>query len=116
MHILIKISVLIALLAIFVFIGSKILKKSHENYNPLVWGVIEFCWYMTSFVAVCVGLVELDRIEKMDNFKENEKRLILDYNNNKNLLYAQAWLLKFDSTTSGNKAEGIKWFHKMKAL
>jgi hypothetical protein len=112
----IKLLILSGILISLVFTGSIVFRKSIVHYNPLTWTVVEFSWYMISFVAVCVGMIELERIEKLNTYKEKEKQLELDYSNKRALLHAQAWLLKIDGKLSKEKQEGTMWFHTMKGL
>ena len=112
----IKLVVLFSILSGLVIVGSRLLRKSITPYNPLTWTIVEFSWYMISFAAVCVGLIELERIERLDAYKEKEKSLVVDYYNKKGLLHAQAWLLKIDQAKPAHEREGILWFHTMKGL
>src|SRR5436190_5814569 len=112
----IKILSLFGVLVILILIESRILRKRIRNYHPLTWGLIELFWYLISFAAVCIGLVELERIEKLNIYKQKEQALNQDYVNKKNLLHAQTWFLKLDKTLSPSEEDGVKWFHKMKGL
>lgn len=67
-------------------------------------------------MAVCVGLVEIQRLEKMNIYQEKERLLMEEYQAKKNLLAAQTFILKLDTLLPPREAAGIKWFHKMKAL
>ena len=111
-----RVLILFLVLVLFIFIESRLLRKRIEVYHPLTWGLVELFWYMISFGAVCIGLAELERIEKLNVYKETEKGLAEDYLNKKNLLSAQVWILKIDSTTPDKEVDGILWFHKMKGL
>src|SRR5690606_41660318 len=62
------------------------------------------------------GLIEIERLEKLNIYKEQEKQLLAEYQAKKNLLAAQTFILKLDSTLTRREAAGVKWFHKMKAL
>jgi|GEM_PF-2263578 len=99
-----------------IFIGYVVFKKSILNYNPHTWLITELFWLSISFIALCVGLVEIQRLEKLNIYQEKEKQLSDDYQNKKNLLSAQTFFLKIDSTASPRELAGIKWFHKMKGL
>ncbi len=112
----IKFFVLFLVLLFLILLGSILLRKSIQSYNPKTWFVTEIFWLSISFAAVCAGLVEIERLEKMNIYKEKEKQLLTDYEAKKNLLAAQTFLLKIDSTVAKREAAGIKWFHKMKAL
>lgn len=103
------------LLALLV-LGSIIFRKSILHYNPRTWLITELFWLSISFIAVCVGLVEIQRLEQMNIYQEKEKRLMEDYQEKKNLLSAQTFFLKIDPKLPTREAEGIKWFHKMKGL
>jgi hypothetical protein len=96
--------------------GSFLLKKSIADYNPQTWLITELFWLSISFVAICIGLVEIQRLEKMNIYQEKEKQVLLEYQEKKNLLAAQTFLLKIDPKLPRREAAGIKWFHKMKAL
>jgi hypothetical protein len=111
-----KVLILFSVLVLFIFIESRLLKKHIVVYHPLLWGLVELFWYMISFGAVCIGLAELERIEKLNIYKQNEKALTEDYFNKKNLLSAQVWILQIDSATPENEVDGVLWFHKMKGL
>jgi hypothetical protein len=112
----IKFLILFLVLLFLVFIGSILLRRSIANYNPRTWLITELFWLAISFIAVCVGLVEIERLEKMNAYKESEKQLLLDYQSTKNLLAAQTFILKLDPKLPAREMEGIKWFHKMKGL
>lgn len=111
-----KISMLFVTLVIMIAVGVRLLRKKIFPYHPLTWSIVEFSWYMISFAAVCIGLIELERIEKLNKYKENEKQLSADYYNKRTLLYAQAWILKIDGARNVGEENGVKWFHKMKGL
>lgn len=111
-----KILTLIAALLALIFIGSKVFKKSIKVYNPLTWGLVELAWYLISFAAVCAGLVEISRIEELNEYREREKGLQQDFQGKKNFLYAQTWLLKSDTSAPPATRESVYWFHKMKTL
>lgn len=112
----IKLLVLFLVLLFLILIGSVVLKKSIDTYNPRTWLFTELLWLGISFIAICVGLVEIQRLEKMNAYQEREKLLLMDYQTKKNLLAAQTFLLKLDPKLPGREEAGIKWFHKMKAL
>ncbi|MBL7933309.1 MAG: hypothetical protein JNL60_15490 [Bacteroidia bacterium] len=112
----IKFLVLFLVLLFLIFLGSLLLRKSINSYNPKTWFITEIFWLSISFSAVCAGLIEIERLEKMNTFKEKEKQLMVDYESKKNLLAAQTFILKLDSNLSEREAAGVKWFHKMKAL
>ncbi len=112
----VKILILLSVLIVLVFIESLLLKKQIRTYHFLTWSLVEFFWYMISFAAVCIGLAELERIQQLNVFKEKEKALTEEYYDKKNLLHAQTWLLRIDSTLTSREEDGVKWFHKMKAL
>ena len=112
----IKFLVLLLILLSLIFIGSLILKKSIAYYNPRTWLITELFWLSISFIALCAGLVEIQRLEKMNIYQEAEKHLIEDYQSKKNLLSAQTFFLKIDEKLPARELEGIKWFHKMKGL
>lgn len=112
----IKFLVLFLVLLFLIFVGSILLRKSIRTYHARTWFITEIFWLSISFTAVCAGLVEIERLEKMNVYKEKEKHLLADYEAKKNLLAAQTFLLKLDSSLTEREAAGIKWFHKMKAL
>lgn len=111
-----KILTLIAVLLVLMFIGAKVFKKSIRVYNPRTWGLVELAWYLISFVAVCAGLVEIERIENLNEYAEREKTLQEDFQGKKNFLYAQTWLLRSDTSAPLSTQESVHWFHKMKTL
>lgn len=112
----VKFLILLLILLSLILIGSFIFKKSIRNYNPLTWFITELYWLSISFCAVCIGLIEIERLEKLNAYKEKEKQLLIDYQAKKNLLAAQTYLLKIDPKLPAKQLEGIKWFHKMKSL
>jgi hypothetical protein len=112
----VKILTLFCILVALIVISALILRGRIRHYHPLTWGSIELFWYLISFMAVCIGLIEIERIEKVNAYREQEKRLIEDYNSKKNLLAAQTWILKLDKKTSKEESDGLLWFHKMKSL
>lgn len=112
----IKFLVLFLVLLFLIFLGSILLRKSIKTYNPRTWFITEIFWLSISFSAVCAGLIEIERLEKMNAYKEEEKQLLADYQSKKNLLAAQTFILKLDSSLNAREAAGVKWFHKMKAL
>lgn len=111
-----KFFLLLFTLLALILLGSIVLKKSVASYNPRTWLVTELFWLSISFIALCVGLVEIQRLEKMNIYQEKEKALIQDYHEKKNLLAAQTFFLKLDSRLPSRELAGIQWFHKMKAL
>lgn len=111
-----KLILLFIFLLVLLVIGSILLRKSISNYNPRTWLITELIWLGISFIAVCVGLVEIQRLEQMNIYQEAEKRIMEDYQEKKNLLSAQTFFLKIDPKLPSREAEGIKWFHKMKGL
>lgn len=111
-----KILALVAALLVLLFIGAKVFKKSIRVYNPLTWGLVELAWYLISFAAVCIGLIEIERIASLNDYRRREKVFQEDYQGKKNLLYAQTWLLKTDTGAPPMTQESIYWFHKMKTL
>lgn len=111
-----KFVILLFILLSLVLIGSILLKKSINTYNPRTWLYTELFWLSISFMAVCVGLVEIQRLEKMNIYQEKERLLMEEYQAKKNLLAAQTFILKLDTLLPPREAAGIKWFHKMKAL
>lgn len=113
---LIKFLLLLFALLALIFLGSILFRKSIANYNPRTWLVTELFWLSISFIALCVGLVEIQRLEKLNIYQEREKQLIQDYHEKKNLLSAQTFFLKIDPKLPARELAGIKWFHKMKAL
>lgn len=112
----VKLIFLFLFLVLLLFIGSIVLRKSIATYNPRTWLITELFWLSISFIAVCVGMVEIQRLEQMNSYQEKEKRLMEDYQEKKNLLSAQTFFLKIDPKLPNREAEGIKWFHKMKGL
>jgi hypothetical protein len=112
----IKFVILFLVLLFLILLGSVVFRKSIDNYNPRTWLITELFWLSISFVAVCVGLVEIQRLEKMNIYKEKEKLLLEDYQTKKNLLAAQTFILKLDPKLPKREAAGVKWFHKMKNL
>src|SRR5690606_16327766 len=78
------------------------------------WSLIELFWYLISFAAACIGLIELERIEKLNKYKERERILSQDYHNKRSNLHAQVWILKIDKPMKADEEEGVRWFHKMK--
>jgi hypothetical protein len=112
----IKFVILFLVLLFLILGGSFLFRKSILNYNPRTWLITELFWLSISFVAVCVGLVEIQRLEKMNIYQEKEKLLTEDYQAKKNLLAAQTFLLKLDPKLSKREAAGVRWFHKMKSL
>ena len=111
-----KITLLFLSLVSLVLLGRWILRKQILQYNALVWSWIEFSWYMISFIAVCIGLIEIDRIERLNQFTEKEKQLSVQYQNVKGLIYAQTRLLAKDKNLDKQKQEGEAWFLKMHSL
>src|SRR5438046_10594591 len=107
----VKIPALFIILVALIIGDVYIFRKRIRNYHPLTWSLVELFWYLISFVAVCVGLVEIDRIEKVNAFRNNERALQEDYQNKKNNLYAQTILLKQEKKMTSSKSEGIRWFH-----
>lgn len=112
----IKILALFLILLALIFVGSILLRKSIASYNPRTWLITELFWLSISFIALCAGLIEIQRLEKMNAYQEAEKRLMDDYQNKKNLLSAQTFFLKIDPKLPSGELAGITWFHKMKAL
>jgi hypothetical protein len=112
----VKILTLVAVLIVLVLAGAKVFKKSIQVYNPLTWGLVELSWYLISFAAVCIGLIEVERITNMNAYRTREKQFQEEYQNKKNVLYAQTWLLKTDTAAPDNTQESVYWFHKMKTL
>ena len=112
----VKILILIAVLLLLLFVGSKVFKKSIRHYDPLTWSLVELAWYLISFAAVCIGLMEIERIEKLNEYRAREKIFQEDYQNKRNLLYAQTMLLKTDTSAPPTTQESVYWFHKMKTL
>lgn len=111
-----KILILIAVLAVLILTGAKVFKNNILRYNSLFWAWVEFGWYMISFAAVCIGLIEIERIAGVNDYRNREKAFQLDYQGKQNFLYAQTWLLKSDTTSPPHVQESIYWFHKMKTL
>ncbi len=112
----VRITILFLVLIVLIVIESQILKKKIIPYHALTWALVELFWYLISFSAVCIGLVELERIERLNRYAESEKALYSDYIDKKNLLHAQTWILKLDGKFSKKEEEGVLWFHKMKSL
>jgi hypothetical protein len=111
-----KIFALVSILVALVLIGARVFRKSIRVYNPLTWGLVELSWYIISFAAVCIGLIEVERIANMNAYRNREKLFQEEYQNKKNVLYAQTWLLKTDTAASPETQESVYWFHKMKTL
>jgi len=111
---LLKILILFLVLLLFIFIESRILKKRIIPYHSKTWSLVELFWYLISFAAACIGLIELERIEKLNKYKERERILSQDYHNKRSNLHAQVWILKIDSTMQAGEEDGVRWFHKMK--
>jgi hypothetical protein len=109
----IRIILLFLALVTLVLLGRRILRKHIIQYNPLTWSLVEFFWYMISFVAVCIGLVEIDRIERLNLYNEKEKQLTEEFQNVKGVLYAQTRLLSKDNLVDKKQREGVTWFLKM---
>ncbi len=112
----IKIAFLIVILLLFILAGSVLLKKSIRQYNSFTWSLVELFWYLISFLAVCLGLVEIQRIEQTNAYRAEERRLNNAYEETRNLLYAQTRLLKNDTSLQAGRQEGIRWFKRMKSL
>lgn len=113
---LIRILLLLTVLIILIILGYFVLRRRIKPYHVKTWAAVEFFWYCISFAAVCIGLFEIERLERLDSYTEQEKLLRQDYNNKRNLLHAQTWLLKLDGGLTPSQEEGARWFHKMKAL
>jgi len=113
---LLRIFILFCVLVALTFVAFRILRSRIFPYHAKTWSLVEFFWYCISFAAVCIGLVEIERLERLNAYTEQEKTLRLDYNNKRNLLHAQTWILKLDKQMSAEEEEGARWFHKMKAL
>jgi hypothetical protein len=111
-----KIAILVLALLALIALASYLLRKQIRKYSAFTWGSVELFWYLISFVAVCAGLLEIERIERINNYNRQEKALLQDYESKKGILYAQTMLLKSDRKITAEKAEGPRWFHKMKAL
>jgi hypothetical protein len=111
-----KITLLFLSLVALVLLGRWILRRQVTSYNALTWSLVEFFWYMISFIAVCIGLVEIDRIERLNQFAQKEKQLTDQYQNVKGLIYAQTRLLSKDKSNDKGKREGEAWFLKMHSL
>jgi hypothetical protein len=111
-----KILLLFLILVLLVTAGNLILKKQIREYNPFAWSLVELFWYMISFAAVCLGLIEIDRIERLNNYQEKEQKLIEEYRGARGLLYAQTRLLTLEDKISKEQKEGVDWFFKMYAL
>jgi hypothetical protein len=111
-----KIALLFLSLVALVLLSRWMLRNQIIHYNAVVWGLVEFFWYMISFVAVCIGLIEIDRIERLNQYAEKEKMLADQYENVKGLIYAQTRLLAKDNNSDKHKREGEAWFIKMHAL
>jgi hypothetical protein len=112
----IRISVLVLALVALVALSSLVLRKQIIKYSAFTWGSVELFWYLISFVAVCAGLLEIERIERLDEFNRLENALQQDYESKRGMLYAQTMLLKSEKKLTPEKSEGQRWFHKMKAL
>ena len=112
----VKILLLFSVLVVLIMIGAKVFKRSIQVYNPLTWGLVELGWYMISFVAVCIGLFEIERIANMNAYRQREKLFHEDYQAKRSLLYAQTLLLKTDTSAPASTQESVYWFHKMKTL
>lgn len=110
-----KIVLLIIITLLFYTLGYFLLRSRMRPYHALTWALVEGFWYFVSFLALCVGLAELERIEKLDDFKMMERALDKDYENKRGLLYAQSWILKLDGEIPEKEKEGVLWFHKMRA-
>src|SRR5688572_23616226 len=108
--------ILMGILIVLVALGYRLMRSRIHPYNVKTWTLVEFFWYCISFAAVCIGLVEIERLERLNTYTEQEKMLRVDYNNKRNLLHAQTWILKLDGNMTANEEEGARWFHKMKAL
>jgi hypothetical protein len=111
-----KITFLFLTLVTLVVCGRWLFRKHIFRYNALTWSLVEFFWYMISFVAVCIGLVEIDRIERLNQYSEKEKQLTEEYQNMKGLIYAQTRLLSKDEHDKKKKLDGETWFLKMHSL
>jgi len=111
-----KITLLFLSLVSLVLAGRWTLRNHITRYNALIWSSVEFLWYMISFIAVCIGLIEIDRIERLNQFTEKEKLLVDQYQNVKGLIYAQTRLLARDEKSDVTKQEGEAWFLKMHSL
>jgi hypothetical protein len=111
-----KILTLVAVLIALILIGARVFRKSIQVYNPLTWSLVELSWYLISFAAVCIGLIEVERITNMNAYRNREKQFQEEYQNKKNVLYAQTWLLKTDTAAAPETQESVYWFHKMKTL
>jgi hypothetical protein len=111
-----KILILVSVLAALIFIGAKVFKSSIRVYNPLTWALVELGWYMISFIAVCIGLFEIERIVDMNKYRLREKLLQEHYEGKRGMLYAQTLLLKPDTGAPPHIQESVYWFHKMRTL
>lgn len=111
-----KVSILVLALLVLIAAAAFVLRRQVRVYSALTWGLVELFWYLISFVAVCAGLLEIERIERMDKYSTQERILQEDYEAKKGLLYAQTMLLNSDRKMSVSETEGQRWFHKMRAL
>ncbi len=111
-----KILILVAVLLVLTTLGAMLFRKQILNYNPAFWAGVELCWYSISFAAVCIGLIEIERIASYNDYRKREKQFQEVFQNQKNLLYAQTWLLKSDTAAPPGTKESVYWFHKMKTL
>ena len=111
-----KILILFSVLVALILIGAKVFKRSIRVYNPLTWGLVELVWYMISFVAVCIGLFEIERIVEMNKYRQREKHFQENYEGKRAMLYAQTLLLKPDTGAPAHIRESVYWFHKMRTL
>lgn len=111
-----KILVLVAALIILTLAASFIFRKSIRQYNAITWSFVELFWYMVSFAAVCAGIVEIERIENLDEYRQREKSFQNEFQEQRNFIYAQTWLLRADSSAPITTQESVLWFHKMKTL
>lgn len=110
-----KVILLVIITLLFYTLGYFLLRGRMKPYHPLTWALVEGFWYFVSFLALCIGLAELERIEKLDDYKAMERSLDKDYENKRGLLYAQSWILKIDKEFPEHQKEGVMWFHKMRA-
>src|SRR6478735_11945932 len=113
---LIRFLILFGVLVLLTAVAYRLLRPRIFPFHAKTWSLVEFFWYCISFAAVCIGLVELERLERLNTYTEQEKGLRVDYNNKRNLLHAQTWILKLDKEMTPDEEEGARWFHKMKAL
>src|ERR1044072_2680617 len=104
-----KFLLLLFTLLALIFLGSIVFRKSIASYNPRTWLVTELFWLSISFIALCVGLVEIQRLEKMNIYQEKEKQLIHEYHEKQNLLAAQTFFLKLDPKLPARELAGIRW-------